>query len=187
LKYSAVVVIGGDFRGPNDDGLDARAKARVEAGVSAMRDGEAEWLLVTGSLAHPNTGAHFALQALRLAGRQLESACVYVHPEFRTFSTDTLGDVKQAVEVAEQNQWGSLLVVTERAHWFRVRRFFRKRAPELVVHLRPSATGPWWYWLKEITFMCALLVSGEDSRFYAMVRRAWRRAAPLFLDYVIER
>ena len=158
-EYDAVVVMGG-----NDN-------ARLPVALTCLEKNKAKYLILTGGVS--KTARTIAIskgvppERIKVADVDLSTA---------------QNDAAQAVEIAKDNDFKTLLVITEKPHWFRVRIFFKKTAPaNLIIKHRTSAPAPLWYWVKEIigcTLMLVLLRQ-EKSKAYEFIHKFWRKISPL--------
>ncbi|MEK7624438.1 MAG: YdcF family protein [Patescibacteria group bacterium] len=158
--YDAVIVMGG-----NDN-------ARLPVALTCLEKNEAKYLILTGGVL--KTARVIALNKGVSPGR-----IKIANPDSYTAQDEVI----QAVKIAEENNFKTLLVITEKPHWFfRVKYFFKKTAPaDLIIKHRTSIRTPLWYWVKEI-IGCALMLSfprQEKSEAYEFIRKFWKRISPL--------
>lgn len=189
--YDAVVVIGSGFKIPEDDGLDTYGMKRIEKAVELFREGHAEHIIITGNGTHPKTNAFFYHKAWKIViGLGVHPSSVSWASDIGAFSTDTLGDVKQAIAVARRQRWQRLIVVTEKPHWFfRVCLFFRREAPDLKIQgWQTALTAPWWYWCKECLSGIALRLPQKiRNPIYRFMNEKWHQISHLFSLYSVRR
>lgn len=100
--------------------LGSNGKRRVVVATEAVLDGRARAIITTGSLRHPN-GRYFAMVAKDVAlSTEVPYYKTLVHPQPEKFSTDTLGDLLQAISVGRREGFNQYLICTERPHYFQV-------------------------------------------------------------------
>lgn len=194
--YDAVVVMGSGFSNPETDELDRWAIHRLNKAVEAAAKREVNYIIITGNLKHPKTGTVFALKAEKFVSDS-GIGPIRIWPAVNpVYPIDTEGDVVQALGMASYLLCRSLLIITEKPHYyFRVRRLLKIKTRALGFNVRlrfrPSMPAPWWYWLKEFVLWVALLLSphkGKHSWLYHFLDRLWRqRIGPKFLQYVVRR
>lgn len=156
--YDAVVVIGG-----NDN-------ARLPVALACIKQGQAENLILAGAL---KTARMIAIQQ-------------GVPPErikmVNSASFTAQNDVAQTVKIAKENNFKTLLVITEKPHWFRVKYFFEKMAPtDLIVRHGTSIPAPLWYWGKEFVgyTLMRIFPGHENSKLYKLIFNVWKKISPL--------
>ncbi len=186
MRYDAVVVIGSGFLNADSDELSTSALRRFEAAARAVEDRRAQFVILTGFTIHPEKGTVFGLKLKMLAFQRLGEWKVYFElpPEFRNeeiYPRTTNADIDFALRIAREEEFKSLLVVSEAPHlFFRVMPRFRKLAPDMKLKALPIP-APWWFWPKEALSWLALALAGgnDKGRVYQAWRTFWKkRLAP---------
>ncbi len=169
--YDAAVVMESGF-GPDGD---IYGNSRLETALACIKQKEAKNLILTGSLGTTKN----SLKAREIAIQKGVPPERIKIANFDSFTAEN--NVAQAVKIAKENNFKTLLVITEKPHWFRVRYFFKKTAPvDLIVRHKTSMAAPLWYWLKEIIGFALLLIfpKHENSKTYEFIRSFWKRISP---------
>lgn len=177
-KFNAVIIIGSGFAKPDSDEIDSWAKTRAEKAIEIYRKGEAEYIIVTGTLVHPRTGRIF-LECVReyLESQNIPEEKILTVREYAHYPANGLGNILQAIDVMKREGFQNAFYVTERPHSFRCSYWLRRETVDLgfKFKLRVSRGAPVWYWLKEVIKYAALVVprKHEKSNAYWNVLRLW--------------
>ena len=171
--YDAVVVVGTGFRSHEDDSLDIWGKNRLAKAVLAFDNRSAYYIILTGLLKH-DSGVTFIDKTREVTKTlSIDQKLVLSVQAESNFTIDSEGDIDQAIFVARQYGFRSLLFATETPHWWRLKYLVHKRAPDLKVALLKSMSAPWWYYTKEAVLV-TLLRLGLNKIAYEKIRPLWK-------------
>ena len=180
--YDAVVVVGTGFRSHEDDSLDIWGKNRLAKAVLAFDNRSAYYIILTGLLKH-DSGVTFIDKTREVTKTlSIDQKLVLSVQAESNFTIDSEGDIDQAIFVARQYGFRSLLFATETPHWWRLKYLVHKRAPDLKVALLKSMSAPWWYY----TFVAGdihMKIVGQDEMGKIVLGPMAKKADPNFEKY----
>jgi hypothetical protein len=140
-------------------------------------------IIVTGWEKHSICNLFFAKEGKRYLEREgIPEHKIIVVPQMETI--DTQEDVEASIFEIRQRDWSDreIIVITEAPHWrCRVRRLFKKLAPDLEISFQRSTILVWpGYWVKEAIAGLFMRIFGDRSRAYGSVRKTGKALTRFF-------
>ena len=129
-EYDAVIVLGGG-RNPEDGSLTQLSKARLDRAAQAIKEGQAGFVVVMGGYYRsyiPEAGL-FSTDRAVLAGNYLLNECEVSGGRILTISRECRDTIYEAIAsrgLAEEKNWGKVLVDTSIGHISRATYAFRR-------------------------------------------------------------
>jgi hypothetical protein len=151
-------------------GLDEFGLQRIAAALERMS--QVRYIIITGSVPDKD-GTCFARLVesyiIKVRGEAYRP-WILCHSQVESFEQNSYGDVRQAIEVARNHDIQDLLVDTELLQWLKLRRWFRKLAPQVHATLLKSGNRiTIGYGIKEIvSYALSLLPAGVYGRIIAL-------------------
>lgn len=177
MPLDAVIVLGSGVISATE--LDAIGLARLKRGIEAVGLGRTDHLIITGNYRMPGQDicfAHIAGNIALVSG--ISTGRMWIHGEIDSFSTDTRGDLLQAIEIARANGWRSLGVITEKPHFRRIKVLLGPYKALSFEWFDSLAHVSWRYWAKE-TIATLLVRSKIGYWIYQRLDTVWHRIQPI--------